>query len=118
MDRTKLQKELATTLAKISALQAGASETAATAASLATLMSKSWTIRYSLLSLDHDACGDALDQLEYIQSMERASKQAELWTKRQLAARKAIADDDTIDAVEHERTQSELADSFLKLVKS
>lgn len=114
-DKQTLRDELANVLDAIAQAQQQDIELSATTATVAALMSKSWTIRYQLASLEYDAARKPGPKSVAASMMCRASREAEVWAKRLGIARKGIDDDDIIGADEHDNEQAELAD-YLKVV--
>jgi hypothetical protein len=112
-----LRTELVAVMAAISKAQSNADELelAATVATTASLMSKSWTIRYQLAAIEYDGARAANKRAEASRLMVRASKEADNWAKRLIVARKSIDDDDILGAEVHDQEQAELG-TQLKLL--
>jgi hypothetical protein len=110
-----LRTELVAVMAGISKAQTEDLELAATVATTASLMSKSWTIRYQLAAIEHDTARDPIKRAEAARLMVRSSKEADAWAKRLIIARKAIDDDDILGAEVHDQEQAELG-TQLKLL--
>lgn len=107
--KTNLRTELASVMEAIREAQTQPLELAATVATVAALMSKSWTIRYQLASMEYDAARKSDKRAIAATVMVRASKEAENWAKRLIIARKALDDDDIHNADLHDQEQADLA---------
>lgn len=110
-----LRSQLAHVMAAITESQSRDLELAATVATTAALMSKSWMLRYQIAALEHEAARTHEKREASARLMLRASKEADNWAKRLIVARKAIDDDDILGAEVHDKEQADLG-TQLKLL--
>lgn len=76
-----------------------------------------WSLQFQISTLKLIGCKDAAERDRLQRLTVDASKQIAEHERRLTVARKALADDDAIDAVEHDQNQQDLAGKLLTLAK-